>query len=102
MRAFLSWYGEQSYAGEEGGRESPPLEGDELEAWVFYCRAATPLSAEFGLMPMLLDRTGLKGVDLTLFISRLSLIHSEILKLRSRSEENHIASTDTMYAEERT
>jgi hypothetical protein len=41
-------------------------------------------------------------VDLTLFISRLSLIHSEILKLRSRSEENHIASTDTMYAEERT
>lgn len=76
------------------------MEGDDAEAWAFYCHNATAFVEEFGLMPGLIERLGLSDVSREIFLARLSRIHSTVLKVRSREVERTASSmkSDTIVA----
>lgn len=81
----------------------PPLEADDMAAWSFYCRNATPFIEKYGLMGSRLAEYGLSGVAKDIFIDRLSTIHEAICEMMVREVERLASQPrDTIVAEDPT
>lgn len=70
-----------------------------MEAWNFYWRTATPYVREYGLMPVLLARTGRKGVAREIFEAKQSAIHDartevDLRNLRKAKEDGEKSPAD--------
>jgi len=84
---FLAWQyniGSRTGKGEKPATDPPAMEGDDIEAWNFYCRNARAFVQEFGLMAGRIARLGYRGVAREVFEDKLSLIHDKELEIRMR------------------
>ena len=64
------------------------LEADDIMAWNFYQREATPFVREFGLMDARIADVPFDGVARSIFIEKLSAVHGAMMERDAKAAKD--------------